>query len=250
VSDRFYCPGPWSDGRAVLVGDEARHLARVRRVGVGARVALFDGRGRSATAEVVEVGRDRVGLTILSEGPAGRALAGPLVLATAVPKGERFDWLVEKATELGVSRLVPILAERSSVDPRGTKLDRLRRLVVEASKQSGRCRLMDIDEPTPLADWLGSGGEGLGSRYIAHPGASSIGAYPRPDLAGGIVVAVGPEGGFTDDEVDRATRSGYRTIGLGPTTLRVETAAVATCAAVLAGADAGSNPIGSRRDPV
>ncbi len=232
MGDRFYCPGPWRGGRAVLDGDEAHHLARVRRVGPGGRVVVFDGLGLSASAEVVAVDRGRVDLAIVGIEPA-TDLGGSLVLATAVPKGDRFQWLVEKATELGVTRLVPIRSERSVVDPRPTKLDRLRRAVIEASKQSGRSRLMEIAEPTTWADWLASGSLGAASRLLAHPGGGPVG--PGLDLAAGVAVAIGPEGGFTEAEVAAALSSGYRPVGLGPTILRIETAAVASCAAVVAG---------------
>jgi 16S rRNA (uracil1498-N3)-methyltransferase len=233
VSDRFYCPGPWREGLARLEGDEARHLAKVRRVEVGELVVLFDGVGRAASAEVIEIGRDRVELRIADDTSADRALGGPMVLATAVPKGDRFDWLVEKATEIGVTRLVPLLTERSVVDPRSTKIDRLRRLVIEASKQSGRNRLMEIGRPTPLADWLRSPIEGVETRYLAHPSGGRIDDGPRPEITRGIAVAVGPEGGFADNEVEAAVRAGYQIIGLGPTILRIETAALAACVTVL-----------------
>ena len=158
MADRFYCPGPWPDGRAVLEGDEARHLARVRRVGVGESVAFFDGRGaRGHRPRSSRSGATGSTWPSSRTGCRGGTLRGGLILATAVPKGDRFDWLVEKATELGVTRLVPIRAERSSVDPRPAKLDRLRRLVVEACKQSGRSRLMEIAETVAWADWLGVG---------------------------------------------------------------------------------------------
>jgi 16S rRNA (uracil1498-N3)-methyltransferase len=237
VSDRFYCPDPWRDGRAVLDGDEARHLAKVRRVGIGEVVTLFDGQGRSAMAEVVELGRDRVDLIIREESTADRSLAGPLILATAVPKGDRFDWLVEKATELGVTRLVPLVTARSVVDPRSAKLDRLRRLVVEASKQSGRARLMELDAPTAWADWLTRSRAAAGSRYVADPGGGRLAVGPPCDLTRGVAVTIGPEGGFTANELEEAKASGHRAIGLGPTILRVETAAIAACAAVLTWAE-------------
>ena len=242
MADRFYCPGPWRGSHAVLDGDEARHLARVRRVGVGGRVALFDGRGLAATAEVVTVDRDRVELVILKVEPPGGELSGCLTLATAVPKGERFDWLVEKATELGVARLVPIRAERSSVDPRPTKLDRLRRLAVEACKQSGRSRLMEIAEAVDWAEWLATGERDAASKLVAHPGGGPIGC--GIDLAAGVVVAIGPEGGFTGAELEAAAAAGYRAVGLGPTILRVETAAVVTCGALVAASVIGD---GTRR---
>lgn len=239
VADRFYCPKPWLDGQARLDGDEARHLSRVRRVQIGDRVTLFDGQGGAAIAEVAEVGRDRVDLRIIEVGGLDRSHSGPLVLATAVPKGDRFDWLVEKATELGVTRLVPLITERSAVDPRSAKLDRLRRVVIEASKQSGRDRLMDLDPPTPLATWLRGGAGGLGSLVLAHPSGSRLADGPRLDMGRGVAVMIGPEGGFTDAEVEEATRAGYRPVGLGPTILRVETAALTACVTVLTWSETG-----------
>jgi 16S rRNA (uracil1498-N3)-methyltransferase len=236
LADRFYCPGPWVGSRATLVGDEAKHLARVRRVGVGDRVELFDGRGRIAEAEVAEIGRDRVELALLTEGPGGRDLDGSLILATAVPKGERFDWLIEKATELGVTRLVPILTERSVVDPRSSKLDRLRKLIIEACKQSGRSRLMELSEPVGWEEWLRFGKVGVETRLVAHPGGGRI---PEVKAGYNVTIAIGPEGGFTDAEITGAEQAGYQRIGLGPTILRVETAALAACAGLLANRDRG-----------
>ena len=206
---------PWAIGSIVLAlagrpgrldGDEAPPLARGRRGGPGGRVVVFDGLGLSASAEVVAVDRGRVDLAIVGIEPA-TDLGGSLVLATAVPKGDRFDWLVEKATELGVLRLVPIRSERSVVDPRPTKLDRLRRAVIEASKQSGRSRPMEIAEQTAWADWLASGSLGAASRLLAHPGGGPVG--PGLDLAAGVAVAIGPEGGFTEAEVAAALSSGW-----------------------------------------
>jgi 16S rRNA (uracil1498-N3)-methyltransferase len=235
VADRFYCPGLWVGSRATLIGDEAKHLARVRRVGVGERVELFDGQGKVAEAEVTEVGRDRVELAILTEGPGGRDLDGSLILATAVPKGDRFDWLVEKATELGVTRLVPILTERSVVDPRAAKLERLRRLVIEACKQSGRSRLMELSEPRGWDEWLRFGNDSGEMRLVAHPGGVKL-----PELQGKspVTIAIGPEGGFTHAEIAAAQQAGYQRIGLGPTILRVETAALVACALVSASLEA------------
>ena len=189
-------------------------------------------------AEVVAVGRDRVDLAVVGAGPGGRDLATPLVLATAVPKGDRFDWLVEKATEIGVTRLVPILAERSAVDPRSSKLDRLRRRIVEACKQSGRSRLMELDEPIGWAVWL-ERGPIPPARIVADPSGGPLWDGARLPLSEGVAVAVGPEGGFTESEVEAARCAGFRRAALGPTILRVETAAMAACAVVVAWATTG-----------
>jgi 16S rRNA (uracil1498-N3)-methyltransferase len=232
LAERFYRPEGWRDGRATLVGDEARHLARVCRIGVGGSVSLFDGHGYEAMAEVARIDRDCVELVVHDSGPGRRDLPGVLVLAAAVPKGDRFDWLVEKATEIGVTRLVPILAGRSVVEPRAAKVDRLRRRVVEACKQSGRSRLMELDGPIRWEKWLESDPGPVTTRLIAEPGGGPLGA--GFDLGRGVAVAIGPEGGFTSQEVDAAVRAGYRPVSLGPTILRTETAALAACAAVVA----------------
>jgi 16S rRNA (uracil1498-N3)-methyltransferase len=232
LAERFYCPERWRGGRATLVGDEAKHLARVSRIFVGEMVGLFDGFGHEAKAEVARIDRDRVELIVHAEGPGSRDLGFPLVLATAVPKGDRFDWLVEKATEIGVTRLVPLIARRSAVDPRSAKLDRLRRRVVEACKQSGRSRLMELDEPMRWEDWLESPPSETSTKLLADPRGRPIGT--GLGLARGVAIAIGPEGGFTNEEVDAAERAGYRPVSLTPTILRVETAALASCAAVVA----------------
>jgi 16S rRNA (uracil1498-N3)-methyltransferase len=242
MAERFYCPDASAHagaGRALeLVGDEARHLRKVLRVEVGAFVEVFDGNGFATRAEVVSMEKDRVELK--AEGPPlpGREPLVQITLATAVPKGERLDWLVEKATELGVSRLVPLLTERSVVDPREGKLDRLRRAVIEASKQCGRNRLMEIDRPTPWADLLIVTGED-DVRLTAHPGRRRFAAWPLPRAGKPVVVAVGPEGGFTDSEIEAARAAGWVAVGLGAPLLRIETAGIAACARVLALAESG-----------
>ncbi len=240
MADRFYCPDPPVDGLAILGGDEARHLGRVRRVATGEVVELFDGRGASFQAEVVALGRDRVELRVIGPAVSLPPPALALTLATAVPKGDHFDWLVDKATELGVSRLVPIVTERSVVDPRSAKMDRLRRAVVEAAKQCRRDRLMDLDEPKPWAKLSRS--ISADHRLIAHSGGIPIARVARSIRRGeSAALAIGPEGGFSPAEVEEAEREGWRTVGLGPTVLRVETAALVASALLLGLADAGGS---------
>ena len=244
--ERFFCPIPPSGGLLTLEGDEARHLIRVRRVEVGEMVEVFDGRGSAYHARVASLGRDRADLEVVEGGGPDRSPAFALTLATAVPKGERFDWLVEKATELGVARLIPLVTERSVVDPRSAKLDRLRRVVIEASKQCRRDRLMELDPPTPWA-MLVETGRNLGcSRWIAHPGGAELARASLPGGSGSGILAIGPEGGFTPAEFDRAVEAGWLAFGLGSTTLRVETAALAGAATILAWARSGDEPEATR----
>jgi 16S rRNA (uracil1498-N3)-methyltransferase len=232
MADRFYCPDPPREGRFLLEGDEARHLQRVRRVRLGESVELFDGRGFATAAEVVSLGRDQVELLARGNPLDDRAAACELTLATAVPKGDRFDWLVEKATELGVARLVPLLTERSVVDPGPAKIARLRRVVVEASKQCGRYRLMELGEPTPWTTLVAESGATL--RLLAHPGGPPPPRWPRASRTRPATLAIGPEGGFTEAEVEAARSFGWHVIGLGSTLLRIETAGLAGCSAILA----------------
>ena len=168
-----YCPGlaGFEEGSNPLdiVGDEAGHLGRVRRVREGEVVEAFDGKGLARAAQVIVAVRDRVTLRPFGPGLPSREPSIALTLATAVPKGERFDWLVEKAVEIGISTLVPILTERSVVDPRVAKLDRLRRAVVEASKQCGRNLLMTLAPPRNWSELIGEASHD-GLRLVAHPG--------------------------------------------------------------------------------
>lgn len=232
MSARFYCPDPPTQGKYHLDADESRHLSQVCRLKVGDEVELFDGGGRAVAARVVELGRKAVALVAAGEPRLEPPPRVGITLAIAVPKGDRFGWLVEKATELGVARLVPIQTARSVVEPRATKIDRLRRTVVEASKQCRRDRLMVLEEPTPWPRIAERQPDAL--RLIAHPGGADHQDWP-PIVAGGeVVLAVGPEGGFTDDEVKSAGSLGWRPVSLGRLVLRIETAGLAGCAAILA----------------
>jgi 16S rRNA (uracil1498-N3)-methyltransferase len=232
VSDRFYCPDPPRGGRFRLGPEESRHLSRVCRLGVGDRVEIFDGRGFATAAEVVAAGGDSVEVVAIGEPLVVRQPPCSVVLATAVPKGERFDWLVEKATELGVDRLVPLIAERSVVAPRASKLDRLRRSIVEASKQCRRDRLMVVEEPVEWPRLVGAFPAAL--TFLADPGGSPAGVWPAIHRGRQVVLAVGPEGGLTRAETELARTAGWFAIQLGANTLRIETAGLAGCAALLA----------------
>ena len=226
--ERAYCPEPIAGDRIALEGPEAHHLTRVRRAGIGAEVEVFDGLGGLASGRIVEVGRDRVAIAVEVRGAAPGPPLPEVTLASAFPKGDRVEWLVEKATELGVARLVPLRTARSVVDPRSAKLDRLRRRVIEACKQSGRNHLMAIEEPIGWDELIRSADDP--ARLVADPDG---GGFEPADRAGRATIAVGPEGGLTDEELGGAADRGWRSVGLGPHVLRIETAAVAACACLM-----------------
>lgn len=237
MADRFFCPDPPREGRYHLPTEEARHLTRVCRRVTGDRVEIFDGRGFATAARIIEARGESVVLQPEGEPLPAAEPTFRLALATAVPKGDRFDWIVEKATELGVERLIPIVAERSVVVPRDSKLDRLRRSIVEAAKQCRRSRLMDLDPPMEwtrlvesCANW---------PRFLADPGGLPPSAWPLFPRGREVLLAVGPEGGLTQEEVEQAAAAGWISIQLGCHTLRIETAGLAGCAALLCRAPEG-----------
>ena len=238
---RFFCPTPIDAGRATLRDHEAHHLARVLRLKPGDEVTLFDGSGAECRATVEKIGRSTVKLKILAREEIDRELDFELTLAVALPKGDRQRWLVEKAVELGVWRLVPLVTERGVAQPLEQALARLRRTVIEASKQCGRNRLMEIAAPLAWPDYVKSA-DPQALRLLAHPAETPAERTNPADATrgssdGGAFLAVGPEGGFTVDELAAAQRAGWTAIDLGPRTLRVETAAALLVALVLAKED-------------
>lgn len=226
--DRVFLDDPLASPLLSLIGPEAHHLTKVRRAAVGSRVEVFNGRGLAFLAEVQQVARDQVLLRRLGEPLPNRRAPFSLTIATAVPKGDRFDWLVEKAVELGVDRLRPLRTARSVVDPRAAKLDRLRRSIVEASKQCGRNELMRIDPPLDWHQLIAT--DGGRDRRVAHPGAESLAAHRVGSTP--ATIAIGPEGGLTDEEVAAGLAAGWRPFGLGSSILRIETAALAAAASM------------------
>jgi 16S rRNA (uracil1498-N3)-methyltransferase len=242
MADRYFVETPIRGAHARLVGGDAHHLAHVLRAKPGQAVTLFDGSGAQFDARVETVGRSEVMLNIVARAEeADRELTRTLTLAVSLPKGDRQRWLVEKVTELGVARVVPLVTARSVAQPVAAALARLRRAVIEASKQCGRNRLMEIAEAQPWSDFVNLGPTSA-MRWIAHRsasdgesviGSSQSSVFPRIQLAIGakeIVVAIGPEGGFTVEEVAAALDAGWRQVDLGPRVLRVETAAIAVAA--------------------
>ena len=207
----------------------------------GTRVTLFDGGGDECTAVVERIGRSEVELSILAREHINRELPFGLTLGVALPKGDRQKWLVEKAVELGVTGIVPLGTQRGVAQPVEQALARLRRTVIEASKQCGRNRLLQIDEPQAWSDFV-AGAAGAACRLLAHPGGDETagplcrnGPSCREESSprGTVFLAIGPEGGFTEAEVDLARSAGWCAVDLGPRILRVETAAILLVAMVV-----------------
>lgn len=222
---RFHLP-PDSWQSATLTGDEAKHLAQVLRIRAGENVTVFDGCGRRAEAEVLSVSRDEVSLKL------GEAITPPpprpaITLAQAIPKGKNMDLIVQKAVELGVAAIQPLVTKNTIVQPGEGKSDKWRRTALEACKQCGQDTLPAIADPLPFDRWLASLSENPGLNLIASlaPGAKpfrdTLRAHPSTTSA---TLLIGPEGDFTPEETAAALAAGFLPVTLGSIILRVETA--------------------------
>lgn len=230
---RVYVPEALLPGRRQTIGgDAANHISRVLRLRAGDPLTLFDGRGGEYAARVEEFRKDAVIVAVDEHSPTSRESPLSLTLAQGVSRGERMDWVVQKATELGVSRIVPVLTERTVVRLDAKQAERRRlhwqAIAIAACEQSGRDRLPEIDPPVDLAGFLG-GVDTRATRVMLSPTANlRIADLPRTEA--GLVVLIGPEGGLAEGEQRAALDAGFVGVRLGPRILRTETAAVAALA--------------------
>ena len=232
---RIYAPEPLSpDERYTLAGGQHRHISRVLRLKAGAKLTLFDGRGGEYGAVIEEVQRSHCTLRIGEFRDLDRESPLPIRLAQGVGRGERTDYAIQKAVELGVTSIVPILSRRGVVrlDPQRAQRrhDHWHGIVVHACQQCGRNRLPELCPVVTLAEWL-SGYEGGGLNLILDP-ASASGISELAYDGALVTLLVGPEGGLDGKEREAAYAAGFRGLKLGPRTLRTETAAVAAVTAV------------------
>jgi 16S rRNA (uracil1498-N3)-methyltransferase len=231
-TERFFLPQSLQLTTLELDGTEAHHLLHVLRAKVGDHIGLFNGEGDEAQAEIIQSGKRSAKVRVV-ETWTTPAETGELILATALPKGDRVRWLVEKATELGVSRIIPLRTARSVVEPREGKIDKLEQTVIAACKQCGRSRLLRLSSLTSFTELLRSINPEQCHTMIAHPEVTmSIGdALRQVAESSSLQVLIGPEGGFTNEELSAAIAAGVRPISLGRLILRIETAVIAIAAA-------------------
>jgi 16S rRNA (uracil1498-N3)-methyltransferase len=229
---RVYVDEDLRTGQHLAVeGNAGNHIARVLRLRAGDPLTLFNGRGGDYGGTIEEIRRDSVFITVLEHRDMERESPLQLTLAQGISRGERMDWVVQKATELGVARIAPIFTERSVVhlDDRqaAKKVQHWRSIAIAACEQCGRNRVPEIAAPVDLFAFL----EGArGTRLLLSPGAN-LRIADIPGLDAGATVLIGPEGGLADVEQETAVKAGFTPVRLGPRVLRTETAAV--CALTL-----------------
>ena len=233
MNPRFFCPdGLQPDSEMILPAAVAHHAERVLRLAVGEGVTLFDGRGGECDAVLVALGRQplaRLGPRHAVERESPLAIT----LVQALAAGDKMDWVVQKAVELGVAAIQPVAAERSVLKLAGERAAKRvahwQQIVVSACEQSGRNRVPEVAEILPLARWLGT--PFAGRRLILAPGdAGALVRMAPPD--GPLAVLVGPEGGWSPAELGLAMRAGCEPLALGPRVFRSETAGLAALAAL------------------
>jgi 16S rRNA (uracil1498-N3)-methyltransferase len=231
----------------VLTGSQAHQVRKVLRLRPGDRVILLDNCGLACEAQLTGYRADQATFELLRSWVASGDPRLHLTLYQAVLKGERFEWVLQKGTELGIGRFVPLVCARNVVEDEQAirqKLERWKRIILEAAEQSGRVRLPELSQSvtffdaireTPAGEFGRTDREGV--RLIAWEGERATGlrgVLSECNLASKsrIQVFVGPEGGFTEDEVRSAQDAGIRPVSLGPRILRAETAGLVTAAAI------------------
>lgn len=245
---RLFVALPLAAGTEVELPPAAARHVQVRRLQPGDALMVFDGRGGEWRARVRRIGRREVAVGIESRDDVDREAMPRVTLAVGMPAGERMDWLVEKATELGAAAIQPLVTERSTLRLDGERAVRKRAhwqaIAVAAAEQCGRTCVPPVHEPRALARWLDEPGavrrgwllmlpqgNGAGARGPAEPDDEG---RDRGDPAAPVVVLSGPEGGLTDDEQQQVLRQGLRPWSLGPRVLRAETAPLTALARLTA----------------
>ena len=226
---RIYVDQELTPGSIVqLPAETGSHLARVLRVRSGDELTLFSGDGREFHGSVDSVRGSRVTAAVGGSADVDRESSFTVTLVQCVPRGDRMDFIVQKATELGVARIVPVLSQRSVVrldaGQAESKAAHWRAVAVSACEQCGRNRIPVLEAAVPLVNYLGSS-TGNSIRLVLEPESDANPA--PPDLEGGAEIAIGPEGGFAPEELDAFRIAGFRCMQLGPRILRTETAAIA-----------------------
>ncbi|MHB8165426.1 MAG: 16S rRNA (uracil(1498)-N(3))-methyltransferase [Sulfuricella sp.] len=235
VVPRFYCPEiSAQSGTAELPEQAAHHAARVLRLEAGDQVSVFNGRGGEGDARITDIGKRNVTVEIVDWHDVERESPLQVLLAQAISAGEKMDFTLQKAVELGIGNIQPLASERSVVRLSGERAEKRvahwQGVVIAACEQSGRNRVPEVAPIHPLLDWLRQQ-DGPELRLMLSP-LAAVGLRDLPKPTGNITLLVGPEGGLSPAEAEAAQRYGFTPVRLGARVLRTETAALAALAAM------------------
>lgn len=235
ATPRFFCPLLSArSGTAELPEQAAHHAARVLRLKEGDAVSIFNGQGGECEARIIAIGKRGVEVEIVAWHPIERESPLQVVLAQAISAGEKMDYTLQKAVELGVGAIQPLASERSVVRLSGERAEKRvahwQGVVIAACEQSGRNRVPEVAPIRPLFDWLGQPNQD-GLRLMLSPDApGGLRELAQPE--GPVTLLIGPEGGFSAEESLAAQNHGFAPLRLGARILRTETAALAMLAAM------------------
>jgi 16S rRNA (uracil1498-N3)-methyltransferase len=235
---RIHVPQPLAPGRDIELPQQAsEHIARVLRLDRGHPLRLFSGDGNEYSAEIVSLGKRSVSARVIAALPAAdRESPLRITLGQGIARGEKMDLILQKATELGVVGIVPLVTVRTEVkldaDRAQRRMAHWRAVIASACEQSGRTRLPEIREPVRLADWAATLGNDTSLRLTLDPHAAVAPRDVSPD--GRVTLAIGPEGGLSEQDLATLKHAGFSGLRLGPRILRTETAGLAAIAALQA----------------
>lgn len=222
---QFHCAS-LHDDHVLLPEEEAHHASSVLRLGVGQRIVLLDGRGTRAVGEIMEAGKRGCSVHILQRSHHAPERTARIHLAVGPTKQmDRFEWFVEKAVEIGIDRITPLLTERTERDK--LRVDRLERVAVSAMKQSQRAWLPRIDMLTPLKTLLGE--QLPDQRYFGRCEGERLSLVSRYQPHADVLMIIGPEGDLSQREAEELSQYRFEAVSLGEARLRTETAAIAVC---------------------
>ncbi|MGN8346139.1 16S rRNA (uracil(1498)-N(3))-methyltransferase [Pseudomonas sp. SMV71] len=226
---RFFIDTPLSLGEHELPEAQAHYISRVLRMAEGDAVQVFDGSGQEFLGVLAEVGKKQVRVQLNEQFDGQPQSPLHIHLGQGLSRGERMDWAIQKATELGVNEITPIFSERCEVRLKDERADKRllhwRQVAISACEQCGRSTVPVIHPPLLLADWLKQTEAGL--KLVLHPVAEPLVSHARPQM---LAFLIGPEGGLSEAEVEQAKSAGYHAARLGPRVLRTETAPVVALA--------------------
>jgi len=232
---RFYCPLPLSIGTTIALPDHIAHHIHVLRLAIGEAITLFNGDGGEHTATLTSIDRKRASVEIKTFSPREVELPYSMTLVQALPEGSKMDWIIEKAVELGATAIQPLAAQRCvvrlSAERAAKKMEHWHGIIAAAAEQCGRNRLPHLAEPADFQEWIQQ--QNLHARILLSPRAEqSLSDWARHHPPQAVAMLIGPEGGFTEQEENAASRHGVLTLSIGSRVLRTETAGLAALAAL------------------
>lgn len=225
---RFYEPQPLSADVSISLGDSTtQHISRALRMRAGEQIVLFNGDGQEYLAELTDVAKRSVTARVLSATRPARVSPLNISIGQSISRGERMDYAVQKATELGMTAMTPLFSERCEVRLNSERQDKRRQhwqqVAISACEQSLRCDVPEIAPPQPLQDWINTVEADL-KLVLHHHTEQPLGDFETPQS---VALLVGPEGGLSEAEVDQALAAGFKPVAFGPRVFRTETAPVA-----------------------